>query len=115
MKHFLARLIITAFALVLVAEFIPGITVDSAFTALIAALILGIVNAIIRPILVILTFPITILTLGLFIFVINALLFWFVASFIDGFTVTGFFPALVGSVIVSLLSTFVNKHFDKGE
>jgi putative membrane protein len=112
MSHLLARLIVTAFALVLVAEFLPGIEIDSAFTALVAALILGVVNAIIRPILVILTFPITILTLGLFIFVINALLFWFVASFIDGFTVTGFFPALLGSIIVSLISTFINKRLD---
>lgn len=112
MSHLLTRVIVTAFALVLVAEFIPGITVDSALTAVIAALILGVVNAVIRPILVILTFPITILTLGLFIFVINALLFSFVASFIDGFTVTGFFPALIGSVIVSLISTFVNKKIE---
>lgn len=112
MSHLLTRVIVTAFALVLVSEFIPGITIDSALTAIIAALILGVVNAVIRPILVILTFPITILTLGLFIFVINALLFSFVASFIDGFTVTGFFPALIGSVIVSLISTFVNKKIE---
>ncbi len=112
MINLFTRLIVTAFTLVLVAEFMPGIEIDSALAALIAALILGILNALIRPILVILTLPITILTLGLFIFVINAFLFWAVASFIDGFTVTGFFPALFGSIIVSLISTFINNRLD---
>lgn len=113
MSRILTRLVVTAFSLILVAEFIPGIEVDSVVTALIAAVILGIVNAIIRPILVILTLPITLLTLGLFIFVINATLFWAVASFLDGFTVSGFWPALFGSVIVSLVSAFVNRKVEE--
>ena len=104
------RLVITAFALVLVAEFVPGIAVDSASTALIAALILGILNALIRPILVILTLPITVVTLGLFIFVINALIFWVAASFLNGFTVSGFLPALIGSFIVSIISSLLNHY-----
>jgi putative membrane protein len=112
MVRIFTRIIVTAFTLVLVAEFMPGIEVDSAFTALVAAVVLGIMNGVVRPILVLLTFPITIVTLGLFIFVINALLFWFVASFIDGFTVSGFSPALIGSVIVSAVSTYLNKKLE---
>lgn len=110
MTKLITRIIVTAFALALVAEVVPGIEVSSVGVALLVALVLGIVNGLIRPLVIVLTLPITILTLGLFIFIINAFLFWFVASFIDGFTVTGFFPALVGSVVVSLISTFVNKH-----
>lgn len=108
MRHFLSKIIVTAFSLILVAEFIPGIEVDSLRAALIGALVLGIVNVILRPILVVLTLPVTIITLGLFIFVINALLFSFVASFIDGFTVDGFVPALLGSLVVSIVSALVN-------
>jgi putative membrane protein len=112
MTRILTRLFVTAFALILVAEFIPGIEVDSVVTALIAAILLGVVNALVRPLLVILTLPITLITLGLFILVINAFLFWGVASFLDGFTVSGFWPALFGSIIVSIVSAFVNKNID---
>ena len=108
----LARIIVTAFALLLVAHFLPGITVTGIFPALIAAVILGLMNALVRPILVILTLPITIITLGLFIFGINGFLFWFVASFIDGFAVSGFWIALLGSVLVSIVSSLVNKLID---
>ncbi len=110
--NILARIIVTAFALLLVAHFLPGITVTGIFPALIAAVILGLMNALVRPILVILTLPITIITLGLFIFVINGFLFWFVASFIDGFAVSGFWIALLGSVLVSIVSSLVNKLID---
>ncbi len=106
---FVARLIVSAFALVLITRVIPGISVDGPYPALIAALLLGIMNAIVRPILVVLTFPITILTLGLFVFVINASLFLFVASFVEGFTVSGFLPALVGSFLMSVVSAVLNK------
>jgi putative membrane protein len=78
--------------------------VDSFYTAMIVAVVLGLVNAVIRPLLVLLTLPITIVTLGLFIFVINGLLFWFVASFIEGFTVAGFWPALFGAIVYSVIS-----------
>jgi putative membrane protein len=103
------RILVTALALILVAKLIPGITVSGIYPALIAALILGVLNVLVRPILVILTLPITLLTLGLFIFVINASLFWFVASFVDGFSVEGFLPALIGSLIVSIISSVLNK------
>jgi putative membrane protein len=100
----LARWIVNAAALMLVAYLYPGVTVTSFIAALIAALVLGLVNAIIRPLLVMLTLPVTILTLGLFIFVINALLFWLVASVVDGFQVAGFGAALLGSILYSLLT-----------
>lgn len=108
----LVRLLITAFALVLATYIVPGIAVDGPYTALIAALVLGILNAVIRPVLVLLTLPVTILTLGLFIFVINASLFLFVASFVDGFSVDGFLPALLGSILVSIISGIANKFID---
>lgn len=107
--NIIARIIVTSFALLLVAEFLPGIRIDGLAPAILAAMVLGILNAIVRPILVILTLPITVLTLGLFIFVINALLFLFVASFIDGFYVAGFWTALFGSMLVSIVSAVVNK------
>lgn len=105
----LARILITALALLLVSNLIPGIVVESLYIAIITAIILGIFNVIVKPILVILTLPITILTLGLFMFVINATIFLFVASFIDGFDIDGFLPALVGSLIVSVISAIGNK------
>ncbi len=105
----LARLLITALALLLVAEVVPGIEVQNLYIAIIAALVLGLLNIFIKPLLVLLTLPITIITLGLFMFVINAALFWFTASFIDGFSVSGFLPALVGSLVVTVISAFANK------
>ena len=99
------RLLWNALGLLLIANFVPGITVNGFYTALIAALVLGILNAIVKPILIVLTLPITILTLGLFSFVINAALFFFAASFIDGFAVTSFWYALLGSFLMSIIST----------
>ncbi|MEK6243623.1 MAG: phage holin family protein [Pseudomonadota bacterium] len=96
--------LINAVALMAVAYLLPGIAVSSFFTALIAALVLGLVNAVIRPILVLLTLPVTLLTLGLFIFVINGLLFWFVGSFIAGFAVAGFWWGVIGAIAYSLVS-----------
>ena len=104
MVMLLARWIVNAAALLLVAYIYPGVHVESFFAALIAALVLGLVNAFIRPLLVILTFPVTLITLGLFLFVINALLFWLVAEVVHGFTVGGFWAALVGSILYSLIT-----------
>jgi len=103
------RILVGALALLLVAEFVPGITLDGLYPAIIAAVILGFLNAIVRPILVILTLPITVLTLGLFMFVINAALFMFAASFIDGFSVDSFWLALLGSLLVSILTSVGNR------
>ncbi|MFC5303181.1 phage holin family protein [Azospira restricta] len=93
-----------AAALLAVAYLLPGIHVDSFGSALIAAVILGLVNAVIRPLLVLLTLPATLLTLGLFLFVINGLLFWFVGSILAGFRVDGFVAGVVGAIAYSLIS-----------
>ena len=108
----ISRVLISALALLLVAYMIPGIVVADVYVAVIAAIILGLLNLIARPILIVLTLPITIVTLGLFIFVINAGIFLFVASFIDGFQVDGFWIALLGSLLVSIISSVGNKMID---
>lgn len=102
---FIARILLSVLGLMLIASYVPGIAIDTLYSAAIAAVILGILNAVVRPVLLILTLPITIITLGLFSLVINAFLFWFAASFIEGFTVSGFWPALVGSLALSLVNT----------
>ena len=96
--------LINALALLAVAYLMPSISVANFTTALVAALILGLVNAIIRPLLILLTLPVTILTLGLFILVINGLVFWFVGSFIQGFVVAGFWAGVIGSILFSIVS-----------
>ena len=103
MRLILVWLVNTA-SLIAVAYLMPSISVSSFTTALVAALILGLVNTIIRPVLVVLTLPATILTLGLFIFVINGLLFWMVGSFIEGFHVAGFWAGFFGAIVFSLVS-----------
>ena len=94
--------------LLLISYFVPRITVSSFYIALITALILGLVNALIRPFLVLVTLPVTILTLGLFVLVINALLFWFVSSFVGGFEVAGFTAAFIGALIMTLAGWLTN-------
>jgi putative membrane protein len=96
--------LINAAALLALKYIMPSITVDSFVTALIVALVLGLINTVIRPIFVILTLPVTILTLGLFIFVINGLLFWAVGSFVPGFHVDGFWSGVFGAIIYSVIS-----------
>ena len=90
-----------AATLLVVSHYVPGIAVSSLYTALVVAVLWGIISLTIKPVLNLLALPINILTLGLFSFVINALLFWLLATFIAGFSVSGFVPALVGSVILS--------------
>ncbi|HWT53279.1 MAG TPA: phage holin family protein, partial [Rhodocyclaceae bacterium] len=88
--------------------FMPSIQVSSFWSALIAALVLGLVNTLIRPVLVILTLPVTLVTLGLFILVINALLFWFVGSILQGFQVASFGAAFVGALLYSIISCLLS-------
>ena len=109
MISLILRLCISALALLVAAYVVPGIVVSSIYIALVTAVVLGLLNAIVRPILLVLTFPITIVTLGLFTFVINAGLFWFASTFIEGFVVDGFLPALIGSIVVSVVSAIGNK------
>ena len=92
---------------------VPGITVASFYSALLAALVLGLVNALIRPILIILTLPVNILTLGLFTLVINALMFWLVSSMVKGFNVSGFWPAFWGALVISVISWIFSNIFNK--
>jgi putative membrane protein len=101
--------LINTVSLIAVAYLMPSISVSSLASALVAALVLGLVNTIIRPILVLLTLPVTIVTLGLFIFVINGLLFWFVGSFIEGFVVAGFWPGVFGAIVYSVISWLLSS------
>ena len=96
--------LINALALLAIKYIMPSITVDSFVTALIVAVVLGLINTLVRPIFVILTLPVTILTLGLFIFVINGLLFWAAGSFVPGFHVDGFWSGVFGAIIYSVIS-----------
>jgi putative membrane protein len=96
--------LINALALIAVAYLMPGIAVSSFGAALVAALVLGLINAVVRPVLVLLTLPVTILTLGLFIFVLNGLLFWMVGTWLEGFEVAGFWSGVFGAILFSLVS-----------
>jgi putative membrane protein len=101
---FLIRLLVNAVALIVVAYVVPGVHVHGVAGAVVAALILGIANAIVRPILIILSLPLEILTLGLFTLVINALLFWFVGALHVGLDVSGFWPAFWGAIVMTIVS-----------
>ena len=107
------RWLLLAAALLLVANIYPGVALKSFGSALIAALVLGLLNALLRPILVLLTLPVTVLTLGLFLFVINALMFYFAASLLDGFHVTGFVAALIGSLLYSLCGLVIDVALER--
>ena len=100
--------LVNALSLLAVAYLLPSVSVASFYVAVITALLLAVVNTVIRPVLMLITLPINILTLGLFTLVINALLFWFVASFVEGFHVAGFWSALGGALLYSLISTFAS-------
>lgn len=104
----LTRWLLLAGALLLVAHLYPGVAVTSFTSALIAALVLGLLNTIVRPVLVLLTLPVTVLTLGLFLFIINALMFWAAAYLLPGLTVNGFWAALIGSLIYSLCGMVID-------
>jgi putative membrane protein len=104
----LLRWVINALALLLVTQVVPGFAVDGVYYAFIGAFVLGLLNAVIRPILIFFTLPINVLTLGLFTFVINALLIWFVSTFLKGFTVEGFLPALLAAIILWAVSYSTN-------
>ena len=106
--------LINAAALFALPFLMDSIVIDSFPAALIAALVLGLVNALIRPVLLILTLPVTVLSLGLFIFIINGLLFWMVAHFLPGFHVAGFWAAFFGAIVYSVISWALSSLiFDK--
>lgn len=105
----IARLILSILGLLVIAHYVPGIELDSLYIATIVAVIFAVFSVTIKPLLHVLALPITLITFGLFAFIVNAFLFWFTASFIEGFVVLGFVPALVGSVAYSILSWLINK------
>ena len=107
------RWLLLAAALLLLANLKLGVTVASFGAAMVAALVLGLLNTLVRPLLVLLTLPVTELSLGLFLFVINALMFWSAAGVLDGFKVTGFGAALIGSLIYSLCGMVIDVAMER--
>ena len=104
MKNYIIRWLINAVGLLIVSKTMESIEIDSILTAVVAAAVIGIINTFLRPILIILTLPISILTLGLFTLVINGLIFYFVGNIVEGFQVTGFFAAFLGALILSIIN-----------
>ncbi len=109
----IVRWLLLAGALLLVAHLYPGVAVASFGSALFAAAVLGLLNTLVRPLLVLLTLPVTLLTLGLFLFVIYALMFWSAASLLDGLAVTGFAAALIGSPIYSACGVIIDALIER--
>ena len=106
--RFLARVLLNALAITVAAYFVPGVILTGPGPAIFAGVILGFVNAVVRPVLLLLTLPFTLLTLGLFIFVVNAICFGLTAALVPGFDLTGFWAAFFGALIVSIVSWVVN-------
>lgn len=113
MIKMLVRWLLLAAALLLVAHVYPGVTVKSFQSAMIAALVLGLLNALLRPLLVLLTLPVTVLTLGLFLFVINAVVFWAAAAVLQGFVVRDFVAALAGSLIYTAVGVVIESALER--
>ena len=109
MIKLLAKWLLSAAALLFVAYVYTGVEVRTFTAALVAAFVIGLFNSVVRPILVVLTFPVTVVTLGLFLFIINALMFWAAAAVLDGFHVRGFVAALIGSLIYSLIGIVIES------
>ena len=109
----IVRWLLLAAALLLVAYLYPGVRISSFGSAMIAAFVLGLFNTLLRPVLVLLTLPVTVITLGLFLFVINALMFYFAASVLNGFHVSGFAAALIGSLIYSLCGMVIDVAMER--
>ncbi|MDZ7768455.1 MAG: phage holin family protein [Woeseiaceae bacterium] len=109
MGAFFLHLVLTAVALLVVANVVSGVYLGGFLPALIAALILGVVNAVVRPVMFILTLPLTVVTLGLFLFVVNALMFWLAAALVPGFQIGGFGAALLGSLLLTILNLLIDR------
>ena len=110
MKNFFLTWLGTAIALLVTARIVPGFIIKTFVAALVAAIVIGLVNAFIRPILGLLAFPITLITFGLFTFVINALTLWLASAITpgSGFEIQGFIPAFLGSIVLSIVSSLIN-------
>jgi putative membrane protein len=108
MQGIVLRTLITMLGLFLASTLVPGVSITGAWTFILAAILIGLVNAVVRPVAFVLTLPITLITLGLFILVLNAAMFGLVAVFFDNFVVSGFWSALFGAIIVSITSTIAS-------
>jgi putative membrane protein len=113
MLKLIVKWLLSAAALLFVAYIYSGVEVRTFTAALIAAFVIGLLNAVLRPILVVLTLPVTVVTLGLFLFVINALMFWAAAGLLDGFHVRGFLAALIGSLIYTLMGVVIESALER--
>ena len=113
MTYFILRVLVAALGLWLATEWVSGINVSTATMLILAALLLGLVNAVVRPIVVILTLPFTLVTLGLFLLVVNAAMLGLVAAFLPGFSIDGFWPAFWAAIIVSIVSWIGSVLFKK--
>ena len=113
MTKLIVKWLLSAAALLFVAYVYSGVEVRSFTAALVAAFVIGLLNTVVRPILVVLTLPVTVVTLGLFLFVINALMFYFAASMLDGFQVSGFAAALIGSLLYSLCGMVIDAAMER--
>lgn len=102
--HLLLRWLISAGAIFLVPFIVPGVTIENPWNALMAALVIGLINMVIRPVLLVLTLPVTVMTLGLFTLVINAVLFWLTSTIVEGFVVEGFVAAFLGALAYWLIA-----------
>ena len=109
--NFIARFLITPVTLLVAAASIPGVIVESAYIAIIVALLLAVINVTLKPILLLLTLPINILTLGLFTFIINAAIVWFLATFVAGFAFSGFLLALLTALLIAVAHWLANRFF----
>jgi putative membrane protein len=107
--RFLLRVLLNAVAVIVAAWLVPGVVVSGPAAAIVAGLLLGVVNALVRPVLLLLTLPFTLLTLGLFIFVVNAICFGLTAALVPGFQISGFWAALFGSIVVSIVSWMLSS------
>ena len=109
----LIKWLLSAVALLMVTYLYSGVQVSSFGSAMIAALVIGLLNAVVRPVLVVLTLPATILTVGLFLFIINGLMFWFASGLLGGFHVTGFWAAVLGALLYSILSVLIDTFLSR--
>lgn len=108
MRNLIIKLLFTCIAVLLVAKFLPGIEVNSALGLIAAVVILGLLNVFLKPLMVILTLPFTLLTFGLFLFVINGLLLYLTAAIVDGFAIANIWVAILASILISIFTTLIN-------
>jgi putative membrane protein len=107
-RGLVVRWIVSAIALYLTSEIVPGIRVASVGSLLLAAVMIGVINAFVRPVILLLTLPLTVVTLGLFVFVVNALMLWLASAFVPGFAVRGFGAAFFGWILLSFFTFVIN-------